>query len=312
LLDRITGLQVFSRAAALGSLSAAARALGMSQTMATKHIDALEHRLGVKLLLRTTRHLALTEQGRRYLESAERILSEWDEAEAEATAERLDVSGTLRVNAPLSFGFRQIAPLMPDFARLYPSLTVDLGLNDRLVDLVDEGWDVAVRIGRLEDSALVSRRLASCRMLPCAAPAYLSRRGTPRRVADLASHDCLIYTLSRSMHSGTWAFGEDAATKVSVRGPLHASNGDALVAAAVGGLGIVYEPSFLVIDALASGALVLLALDRPPRRLDGIYAVFPGTRRPPAKVRAFVDFLAARLGPEPPWEAGLADVSPTA
>jgi DNA-binding transcriptional LysR family regulator len=304
MLDRITGLQVFSRSVALGSLSAAARALGMSQTMATKHIDALEHRLGVRLLHRTTRSLALTEQGRRYLENAERILAEWDEAEAEATAERLDVSGTLRVNAPLSFGFRQIAPLMPELGALYPGLTIDLGLNDRLVDLVDEGWDLAVRIGTMAASDLVSRRLAGCRLIACASPAYLARRGTPRSVADLAGHDCLTYTLSRTLGSGVWAFG--AGVQVAVQGPLRASNGDALVAAAVGGMGIIYEPSFLVVEALRTGALVRLALDHPPRSLDGIFAVWPGGRRPPAKVRAFVEFLAARLGPEPPWEAGLA------
>jgi DNA-binding transcriptional LysR family regulator len=302
-LDRITGLQVFSRAVALGSLSAAARALGMSQTMATKHIDALEHRLGVRLLHRTTRSLALTEQGRRYLENAERILSEWDEAEAEVTAERLDVSGVLRVNAPLSFGFRQIAPLMPEFGALYPGLTIDLGLNDRLVDLVDEGWDLAVRIGTLADSALVSRRLAGCRMLVCASPAYLARRGTPRTTADLAGHDCLTYTLSRTLGSGVWSF--DGGVTVPVRGPLRASNGDGLVAAAVGGMGLIYEPSFLVVDALRTGALSQLVLDHPSRSLDGIFAVWPGGRRPLAKVRAFVDFLAARLGPEPPWEKDL-------
>ncbi|MFO1146963.1 MAG: LysR family transcriptional regulator [Alsobacter sp.] len=302
MLDRLTGLQVFSRAVALGSLSAAARGLGMSQTMATKHMDALEYRLGVRLLHRTTRSLALTEQGRRYLEYADRILAEWQEAEAEATAERLDVSGTLRVNAPLSFGFRQIAPLMPEFGALHPGLTVDLGLNDRLVDLVDEGWDLAVRIGALPDSNLVSRTLAACRMIICASPTYLARRGRPSRVDELAGHECLTYTLSRTLNAGVWSFG--AGVTVPVTGPLRASNGDALVAAAIGGMGIIYEPSFLVVDALRSGALCPLVLDQPVRSL-AISAVWPGGRRPPAKVRAYVDFLAARLGPSPPWEAAL-------
>lgn len=305
MLDRVTGLQVFTRAVALGSLSAAARALSMSQTMATKHIDALEHRLGVRLLHRSTRSLALTENGRRYLESAERILAEWDEAEAIASAERLEVNGTLRVNAPLSFGYRQIAPLMPDFAALHPQLTVDLGLNDRIVDLVEEGWDVAVRVGTLGDPGLAARKLATCRLALCAAPDYLARHGTPRLVADLVQHQCLTYTLSRTLGAGSWPFGEDGRISVPVSGRLKASNGDALVAAAVGGQGLVYEPTFLVADALQAGSLVALELDHPVLRLDGVFAVHPGGRRPPAKVRAFIDFLAQRFAGVPPWERAL-------
>jgi DNA-binding transcriptional LysR family regulator len=305
MLDRITGLQVFTRATALGSLSAAGRALGMSQTMATKHLDALEHRLGVRLLHRTTRALALTENGRRYLESAERILAEWDEAEAVVSAERLEVSGTLRVNAPLSFGFREIAPLMPAFAGQHPLLTVDLGLNDRIVDLVEEGWDVAVRIGKLGDPGLVARRIAPCSLSLCASPAYLARRGVPRHVADLAGHDCLVYTLSQSLGTGAWPFGEDGKVSVPITGRLRASNGDALVSAAIGGMGIVYEPTFLVADALRAGSLVAITLDHPPKQLDGVFAVHPGSRRAPAKVRAFIDFMVAHCGPSPPWERDL-------
>ena len=159
MLDRVTGMQVFARVAALGSLSAAGRALGMSQTMATKHIAALEERLGVKLLHRTTRKLTLTEAGRRYLESVERVLAEIEEAEAAAAAERVEVTGTLRVNVPVSFGVREIAPLMAEFSRLHPALTVEMGLSDRMVDLVDEGWDLAVRIGRIRDETMIARKL---------------------------------------------------------------------------------------------------------------------------------------------------------
>ena len=144
MLDRVTGMQVFARAAGLGSLSGAARVLGMSQTMATKHVDALEHRLGVKLLHRTTRKLTLTEAGRRYLESAERIIADLEEADASAAAERVEVTGTLRINAPVSFGIREIAPILNEFCCKHPALTVDMGLNDRAVDLVEEGWDLAV------------------------------------------------------------------------------------------------------------------------------------------------------------------------
>lgn len=305
MLDRILGMQVFARVAALGSLSGAARALGMSQTMATKHIAAIEDRLGVRLLHRTTRRVSLTEPGRRYLESVERILAEVAEADALAAAERVEVTGALRVNAPASFGARELAPLLPEFARLHPSLKLDLGLSDRMIDLVEEGWDVAIRIGRIADQNLIARKLAPCRLLLAAAPAYLAGRGVPRTIADLAAHNCLGYTLSRAVGPGVWLFGSDGSAKAPVSGNLQANNGDALVAAAVAGQGLVYQPTFILADDLRAGRLVALRLDTPPIELPGIFAVYPGGRRPPAKVRAFVDFLVARYGPSPPWERGL-------
>jgi DNA-binding transcriptional LysR family regulator len=305
MLDRVTGMQVFARVAALGSLSSAARALGMSQTMATKHVAALEERLGVKLLHRTTRKITLTEPGRRYLESVERILAEVEEADATAAAERMEVTGTLRVNAPVSFGVREIAPLMAEFARLHPALTVDLGLNDRVVDLVEEGWDVAVRIGRIQDQTMIARKLARCRILIAGSPAYLAERGTPRTVADLAAHNCLAYTLSSALGPRRWLFGSDGTISVSIQGNLQASNGDALVVAALAGQGLIYEPTFLVGDDLRAGRLVALALDHPPIELPGVFAVYPSNRRPPAKVRAFVDFLVRRFGSGPPWDRDL-------
>jgi DNA-binding transcriptional LysR family regulator len=294
-------MQVFSRVAALGSLSAAARALGLSPTMVTKHVAALEDRLGVKLLHRTTRRLTLTEAGRRFLDSAERILAEVEEAESAAAADRVDVRGTLRLNVPVSFGVREIAPLLADFAAAYPSLVVELGLNDRVVDLIEEGWDMAVRIGRLAPSRLIARKLAACSTVVCAAPTYLARRGTPRRVAELAQHDCLGYTLAQSGRD-LWSFGPEGETQVRVSGSLFANNGDALVAAAVAGQGVIYQPRFLVSDALRAGRLVRLALDHPTTDLPGVFALYPPDRRPPAKVRACIDFLVARFGPVPPWE----------
>lgn len=302
MLDRVTGLQIFVRVAALGSLSAAARALGMSQTMATKHIAAIEARLGVKLLHRTTRRLTLTEAGRNYLEAVERILVDLEEADAVAAAETAEVRGTLRINAPVSFGVREVAPVLADLAAAHPALTVELGLNDRNVDLIEEGWDMVVRIGTLVDSTMIARRLAPCRTAVCAAPAYLARNGTPRAIADLAHHNCLGYTLSRSMGVGRWAFGRDGKAAVAVHGNLNANNGDVLLAAAIAGQGIVYEPTFLLGPEIAGGRLVALALDHEPIELGGIYAAYPASRRAPAKVRAFVDLLAARLAPVPPWE----------
>lgn len=302
MLDRVTGLQVFTRVAALGGLSAAARALGMSPTMATKHMTALEDRLGVKLLYRTTRRLTLTEAGRNYLEAAERILTEIEDADAAAAAETVNVRGTLRLNAPVSFGIREIAPLLPELSRRHPALAVDLGLNDRNVDLIEEGWDLVIRIGTLADSSMIARRLAPCHMIVCAAPSYITAHGRPRAIADLEGHTCLGYTLSRAVGADRWSFGRDGKASVEIRGTLKANNGDALVAAAIAGQGIVYQPTFLVAREIDAGLLIPLTLDHDPIELDGIYAAYPADRRPPAKVRATIDFLAERLGPEPPWE----------
>jgi len=302
MLDRVTSLRVFARVAALGSLTAAARALGMSQTMATKHMAALESRLGIRLLHRTTRRLTLTEAGRNYLEAVERILAEIEEADRAATAETVEVRGTLRLNAPVSFGIRWIAPLLPEFARLHPGLTVDLGLNDRHVDLLEEGWDVVVRIGNLKDSTMVARRLAPCRTVVCAAPDYLARHGRPQTIADLARHNCLGYTLSRTVGTDYWSFGRDGRVGIGVKGTLKANNGDALVIAALAGQGIVYPPMFLVADEICRGRLIPLLLDHETIELDGVFAAYPSDRRPPAKVRAIIEFLAERFAPVPPWE----------
>ena len=305
MLDRITGMQVFARIAALGSLSAAARALNMSQTMATKHLGALEERLGTRLMHRTTRRLTLTEAGRRYLESIERILAELDEAEAAAMSSRLDVRGTLRINAPLSFGFREVAPRMAQFSQAHPALVIDMGLNDRVVDLIEEGWDIAIRIGRMRSSSMIARKLARCRLVVAASPHYLSAHGTPRTLAELAAHNCLGYTLSASLGPDQWSFGPEGRISVPIRGNFRASNGDALVAAAVAGQGLIYEPSFLVGDELRAGRLIALTFDQPTIEFPGIFAVYPADRHPPAKIRAFVDFLVQSFGPNPPWDRGI-------
>lgn len=305
MLDRLTGLEVFAKVAGLGSLSAAGRAMGMSQTMVTKHLAALEARLGVKLFHRTTRRLAITEAGRSYLEASERILAEMEAANAAVAADRVEPRGLLRLNVPVVFGTRQIASLLPQFAQLYPQVTVELGLNDRHVDLAEEGWDMAIRIGALADSSLIARRLAPCRMATCAAPSYLKARGTPRIVAELAAHNCLGYTLALS-GPHRWSFGRRAEVSVSVSGDLRANNGDALLAAAVAGQGIIYQPTFIVADDLRAGRLTALPLDQPTNESLAVHAVYLPDRHPPAKLRAFIDFIAARFAPEPPWDRGLA------
>lgn len=297
MLDRVTSMQVFARVAGLGSLSAAARALGMSQTMATKHMAELEGRLGTKLVHRTTRRLTLTEAGRSYLEAVERILADIEESDSRISLETMEVRGTLRLNAPVSFGIRAIAPLLPELRRRHPALSVDLGLNDRQVNLIEEGWDLVVRIGSLTDSSLIARKLAPCPMVVCAAPSYLASHGKPRKVADLKHHTCLGYTLSRAAGTERWSFGTDGKVRAAVTCPVKANNGDVLVSAAVAGLGIIYQPDFLVARELKAGQLVALKLDHPTMEIGGIFAAYPSDRRPPAKVRAAIDLFTERIAP---------------
>ncbi|KAB0679017.1 LysR family transcriptional regulator [Aureimonas leprariae] len=308
--DRIDSLHVFARVAASGGLSAASRALGMSQSMVTKHVVALETRLGVKLLHRTTHRTTLTEAGRRYLETVEPILAELEAADAAAAAERVEVSGTLRLNAPVSFSVRVLAPVLAELATHHPDLSIDLGLNDRVVDLVDKGWDAAVRIGRIRDETLIARRLAPCRLMVAAAPAYLAAHGVPRTIEALSEHNCLGYTFSSWIGPNRWLFAADGSIAAPVAGTFYANNGDVLLQAARAGRGIIYQPTFIIGDDIRAGKLVPLPLDQPPFELDGVFAVYPGGRRPLAKVRALVDHLAATFGPEPHWDRdlGLGDI----
>ena len=191
---------------------------------------------------------------------------------------------------------------MAEFHRVYPALLVELGLNDRLVDLVEEGWDIAIRIGRLAPSALIARKLAPCRMMLCASPDYLAVRGTPMRVEDLRGHACLGYTLSRSVGVDTWSFGHEGDVTVPISGPLRTSNGDALLAAAIAGQGLTYQPTFMLADAVHSGFLTSLELDHPPVDMGGVYAIYPPGGRLPAKARVFIDYLAQRFAGTPPWD----------
>ncbi|WP_297809442.1 LysR family transcriptional regulator [uncultured Methylophaga sp.] len=295
MLDRFLSMRVFSQAAALGSLSAAGRSLHMSPAMATKHLDALEARLGIKLLRRTTRQLTLTDAGSQYLESCRRILQEVDEAESEVLAQRNEAVGQLRMNVPLSFGVRFIAPLLPEFNRLYPHVEVELGLSDAKQDLLREGWDLAIRIGHLADSSLKARRLGDCELLVCGSPDYLSRYGRPRRAAEISDHHCLSYTLSPMQGEGYWCFGRQGEVRVAVKSSLKANNGDALLAAALGGQGLIYQPDFIVGQALADGTLEAITLDIPTVDVGGLHVLSPPDRRPPAKVRAMIDFLQQAL-----------------
>lgn len=299
--DRLTSIEVFARVAAAGSFSAAGRALGMSQTMVTKHVAALEARVGARLVHRSTRRIALTDAGRRYLDAGERVLADLEAVEASISAERIALHGLLRINAPVSFGADYLVPALPGFASLHPRVTVDLALNDRLVDLVEEGWDLAVRIGQLSDSQLTVRRLGSYEMVACAAPAYLAAHGTPQKIAELTAHNCLGYTLSRSFGPHVWSFGVKGEIEVPVSGNLRANSGEALCQAAIAGQGIIYQPSFIVGEAVRSGALTRLTLDHATKVHGEIYGVYPPGRNPPARVRALLDYLVEAFAAAP-WD----------
>lgn len=303
--DQLRSMEVFVKVLATGSFSAAGRALRLSQTMVTKHIAALEERIGTQLLRRTTQRVTPTEAGLRFGEACERILQEVKEAEALAASDRVAPQGTLRMSAPLSFGLRELTGLMPDYLRQNPQVTLDLDLNDRLVDIMNEGFDMAVRIGRLKDSSLKARRLAPCNLLLCAAPSYLAEFGVPARISDLSEHNCLGYTLSATLGSGEWFFGKNGEVPVRVSGNFRASSGDAVTNAAMQGLGIVYEPSFIVGDAVRSGELQVIELEAEPAQLSGVYAVWPATRHPSAKIRSMIDYLAECWGSTPPWDRDL-------
>ena len=299
-MDRLSSMEVFARVAEAGSFTKAAGQLGISTSAASKHVIALENRLGARLLNRTTRRLSLTEVGASYYEWCARIAQ--DVAEAESTVTRLhsEPRGRIKLNAPMSFGIRHLATAMPEVLALYPELTLDMNLNDRFVDLIEEGYDVAVRIGELRDSSLVARRLAPARMIVCGAPAYFERHGVPETPADLADHNCLGYSLLAA--PGEWHFtGPGRAQTVRTSGSFHANNGDALRAAALAGLGVVVQPTFIVGDDVARGALQRVLANYTPRE-STIHAVFPHNRHLSAKVRVFVDFLVDRFAPEPYWD----------
>jgi DNA-binding transcriptional LysR family regulator len=300
-MDRLAGIEAFVAVAECGSFSQAAERLHASKSVISRQVSALEAELGARLFHRTTRALALTEAGRSYLERATRILA--DLAEANASVGQLQAAprGRLRVNAPVSFAFLHLAPALPDFLDRYPDVSVELTMNDRFVDLVDEGFDVAVRIGKLDDSSLVARKVAPMRRTVCAAPAYLDKRGTPASPDDLKAHECLCY--SNVGRSEEWRFvrPDGTAWPVEVSGRLHADNGDALRAAALQGFGLAVLPSFLVGRDFQSGALVSV-LERFMPQDSAVYAVYPHARHLSPKVRAFVDFVAERYGPDPYWD----------
>lgn len=300
---RFDTILAFVRVAECGSFSQAARRLGLSKSMISRQVSALETDLGVRLLHRTTRSLSPTEAGRAYLERCRRILDDLDEANLMVGSLQAVPRGTLRVSAPLSFGIGHLAQRLPDFLERCPEIRLEMGYSDRFVDLVEEGWDVAVRIGRLADSSLIVRRLAPVRLMAAASPDYVARRGMPRRVEDLADHDCLTHGVA-ARSEWRLADAEGRISTVEVEGRFHADNGDALRIMAEAGMGIVMLPTFFLGDGIRAGRLVPL-----PEAFRGpeaaLHAAYPHGRHLSPKVRAFVDYLAEIFGPEPYWDEKL-------
>jgi len=293
-------ITVFARIVGAGSLSAAARDLGMSPAVVSRRLAALEARLGVRLLNRTTRSLHLTDEGAAYYETCNRVLADIEEAETAVSAGRAEPRGILRVALPASFGNQHVAPLVPKFAERYPDVQIALSLSDRTVNVVEEGFDLAIRIADLADSSLAARKLAPNRRVVCASPAYLRRNGTPRTPEDLAQHNCLTTT----DFTMSWAYrGPDGKPgSVRVSGRYACDNWEVLREWAAAGLGVALKSTWDVRRHLEDGSLVTLFPGYSFATDVAIYAVYPHRRHLPAKTRAFIEFLAESFGPEPYWD----------
>jgi DNA-binding transcriptional LysR family regulator len=290
-MDQINSMKAFVAVAETGHFALASERLGLSKAMASKLVADLESQLGLRLLNRTTRRVGLTEQGATYLERCRDILAAIDEAHAEITSQGAEPAGRLRVTAPVSFGASHIAPQLSAFLERHPRVEAELVLNDRMVDIVEEGFDLAIRIGRLADSSLIARRIGVTRFLVCASPAYLAAHGRPKVPADLSRHQCLLYSYASS--GAAWTFsGPNGTETARVSGRVLSNNGEALCRMAVAGFGVTGAPDFMAEPYLKTGALEQLLIDYPSEPA-GIYAIHSSRRHVPPKVRAFIDQLAS-------------------
>ncbi len=299
-MDRLKQIESFVSVAAKGTLTAAALAEGVAPAVVGRRIDALEERLGVKLLLRTTRRINLTHEGSAFLEDCQRILSDMANAEASVSAGGVKASGSLRITAPAGFGRRHVAPLMPGFLARHPDVHLSLNLSDRVVDIVNEGFDCAVRVGDMPDSNLISMRLADNRRLCVAAPAYLQRAGVPQHPTELGRHECLTLSSDASQTRG-WAFSvAGAVTHLRPSGRIDCSDGQVLHSWCRQGLGIAWRSTWEVEGDIAAGALVPLleAFAAPP---NGIYAVLPQRKHLPLRVRLWIDYLKHHYSDAAHW-----------
>lgn len=298
-MDRLDSMRLFVRVAELGSFSAVAQQMNVARSVVTRQVAALEAHLGTKLLARSTRRLSLTSAGATYLEKCREILGLVDAAEAGLTEDSQAPRGHLRITLPFSFGIRQLMPMFGDFMVANPEITIELEFSDRRTNLIEGGFDLAIRITDRLEPGDVARKIGSSWSVVVAAPGYIKRHGRPRHPKDLIRHECFGYVLATR---SSWAFSLDGKTEwFPVAGRLEANSGDALLAAAIGGLGITYLPTFIVETAVREHSLdILLPAFRAPEL--GIYAVFPSNRYVPHRVRALVEYLAQRIGSKPPWD----------
>jgi len=293
-MDRITSMQIFVKAVELGSFSMAADMLDMSPQLVGKNVLALEQRLGVRLLNRTTRRHSLTEIGKIFYERAKIILAEVEAAESLVAETRAVPRGHLRINAPVTFGIHALAPKLPEYLASFPEVSVELTLANRMVDLIDEGYDAVFRVGELSDSGLMARQLAPYRLVLCAAPSYLARSEPLNKPADLQKHECLVF--SHTSLRTHWVFnGPEGQETVPMSGRLMIDSGEALLSAAIAGLGLILQPVELVTAELAAGRLVIAMpeYEVPARELHVLYA--PDRRMTP-KLRSFLDYVVASFG----------------
>ena len=297
-MDRLAGIEAFVRVVESGSFVRAADRMALSTSALSQRVAELEAHLGARLLNRTTRRLSLTESGQAFFERSVALLADLEEAELLVSSSAASPRGTLKLTCAHAIGVQRLAPAIARFHQQHPELRFDVVASDRFVDLVEEGFDLAIRIGQVGSDQLVARKLGTMHLVMCAAPGYLKRRGTPRSAADLAQHDLLTYAYSRTPRLWTLQAADGATVDVKAGGSLHANSGEMLVAAAVAGLGIVLETDFHVAGALADGRLV-----RVLPQYDGgsgdIWAVYPSRRHLSAKVRLFVDHVAAEFASVP-------------
>ncbi|MBF9051174.1 LysR family transcriptional regulator [Roseobacter sp. HKCCD9010] len=299
-MDRLTEMEAFATVVDQGGFTDAARKLGISKSAVSKHVSSLETRLGARLLNRTTRRVSPTEIGLAYYDRARRVLNDAGEADALVTSMQSAPSGLLRVSVATDFGVNHLSPVLGEFLHSYPDITVNMILNNRYVELISEGFDMAIRVGDLEDSSLRARKLTETHKRMIAAPSYFEEHGRPEKIDDLNDHKLLHY--SNQASGNVWRITAPSGERRQVRtaGSLTVNDGQSLLNAAIGGLGIAYLPSFLYADAMREGLLVD-AIPELPVDLLGIYAVYPPGRYTQPKVRAFIDFLVDQFrekGPE--------------
>lgn len=298
-IDLVTAMRVFTTVVDSGSFAGAANRLTLSRGMTTRYVAQLEDHLGVRLLHRTTRKQSLTEEGADYYQRAMQILASIEDAEHAASQGTLDPRGVLRISTATGLAIGHLDHAIIAYLRRYPKVEVDLINSERMVDLVDEGYDLAIRVANQLPPGLIARRLAPVRIYACASPAYLKAHGTPQTPEQLSEHNCLFY--SSSTYRNKWRFCRDGVEQiVQVKGNFHVNEGKVLVNAALAGMGILYEPDFLVSEHIRQKRLVPILKDWQADEFS-LYAVYPNRQFLPAKVRSFIDFLVEYFGPTPYW-----------